>query len=73
MCGNGVRVVARYLQHAGLIDGAAAVATRGGVKQVRFEPNGDVTVAMGHARSSCRTVPPSGPPAAAGCRPMPSC
>ena len=49
MCGNGVRVFARYLQSAGLIDGAAeslTVATRGGPRAVRFD--GDrVTVNMG--------------------------
>ncbi|HET6861167.1 MAG TPA: diaminopimelate epimerase [Streptomyces sp.] len=56
MCGNGVRVFARYLQHADLVgEGGLAVATRGGVKQVHIakpdasgEP-GDVTVSMGRA------------------------
>ncbi|MEU6484101.1 diaminopimelate epimerase [Streptomyces sp. NPDC046887] len=51
MCGNGVRVFARYLQHAGLVTaGDLAVATRGGVKHVHLAKNGEVTVAMGHAR-----------------------
>jgi diaminopimelate epimerase len=36
MCGNGVRVFARYLRQAGLIAGDSCVATRGGVKAVRF-------------------------------------
>ncbi|MFJ5547279.1 diaminopimelate epimerase [Streptomyces sp. NPDC093225] len=50
MCGNGVRVFARYLQHAGLAGaGDLAVATRGGVKRVRLAENGDVTVSMGRA------------------------
>lgn len=50
MCGNGVRVFARYLQHAGLVDGGdLAIATRGGVKRVHLDKNGDVTVAMGRA------------------------
>ncbi|MEV7420912.1 diaminopimelate epimerase [Streptomyces sp. NPDC089919] len=56
MCGNGVRVFARYLQHAGLAgDGELAVATRGGVKHVRLAPGGGVTVSMG------RAVLPEGP------------
>ncbi|MEI5101209.1 diaminopimelate epimerase [Streptomyces sp. PmtG] len=57
MCGNGVRVFARYLQHAGLVaEGDLAVATRGGVKRVHIAkaatpggPAGDVTVSMGKA------------------------
>ncbi|MGW2049031.1 diaminopimelate epimerase [Streptomyces sp. NPDC001858] len=51
MCGNGVRVFARYLQHAGLIpEGDLAVATRGGVKSVHLAKDGDITVGMGKAR-----------------------
>jgi diaminopimelate epimerase len=51
MCGNGVRVFARYLQHAGHVtEGDLAVATRGGVKSVHLAKNGDVTVGMGRAR-----------------------
>ncbi|RNL74317.1 diaminopimelate epimerase [Streptomyces sp. I6] len=50
MCGNGVRVFARYLQRAGLVDaGDLAVATRGGVKRVHIDKDGDITVAMGRA------------------------
>ncbi|MER6344655.1 diaminopimelate epimerase [Streptomyces sp. NPDC001595] len=50
MCGNGVRVFARYLQHAGLVaEGDLAVATRGGVKTVHIAKDGDVTVGMGKA------------------------
>ncbi|MFD6416732.1 diaminopimelate epimerase [Streptomyces sp. NPDC060194] len=50
MCGNGVRVFARYLQHAGLAaEGELAIATRGGVKRVHLDKNGDVTVLMGRA------------------------
>ncbi|WP_236245634.1 diaminopimelate epimerase [Streptomyces sp. CC210A] len=50
MCGNGVRVFARYLEHAGhATAGDVAVATRGGVKQVHLAKNGDVTVSMGRA------------------------
>ncbi|WP_079251778.1 diaminopimelate epimerase [Streptomyces sp. MP131-18] len=51
MCGNGVRVFARYLQRAGLAKGDdLPVATRAGVRRVRFEDDGDITVGMGPAR-----------------------
>ncbi|MFF1462993.1 diaminopimelate epimerase [Streptomyces sp. NPDC058330] len=51
MCGNGVRVFARYLQRAGLAaEGDLAVATRGGVKGVHLAKDGAVTVSMGRAR-----------------------
>ncbi|GAA1575049.1 MULTISPECIES: diaminopimelate epimerase [Streptomyces] len=50
MCGNGVRVFARYLEHAGHAEpGDLAVATRGGVKQVHLDKSGGVTVSMGRA------------------------
>ncbi|WP_405882949.1 diaminopimelate epimerase [Streptomyces sp. NBC_01136] len=50
MCGNGVRVFARYLQRAGhAAEGDIAVATRGGVKRVHLAKDGDVTVGMGKA------------------------
>ncbi|MGW0732580.1 diaminopimelate epimerase [Streptomyces sp. NPDC002851] len=61
MCGNGVRVFARYLQYAGHVtEGDLAVATRGGVKRVHIAKGdgpvgaGDVTVDMGRA-----ALPPS--------------
>ncbi|MCG5211855.1 diaminopimelate epimerase [Streptosporangium sp. KLBMP 9127] len=48
MCGNGARVFARYLVDAGLAaPGELPVATRGGVKRVRLEREGDVSVEMG--------------------------
>ncbi|MFE0514607.1 diaminopimelate epimerase [Streptomyces sp. NPDC058964] len=51
MCGNGVRVFARYLQHAGHVaEGDITIATRGGVKTVHIAKDGDVTVGMGRAR-----------------------
>ncbi|MEV6395813.1 diaminopimelate epimerase [Streptomyces sp. NPDC051907] len=56
MCGNGVRVFARYLERAGLVEaGDLAVATRGGVKKAHLSKSasggaGDVTVSMGRAR-----------------------
>ncbi|GAA3058068.1 diaminopimelate epimerase [Streptomyces glomeratus] len=50
MCGNGVRVFARYLQEAGLaVEGDLAIATRGGVKTVHLAKDGDITVGMGKA------------------------
>ncbi|MEW1719238.1 diaminopimelate epimerase [Streptomyces sp. NPDC093109] len=52
MCGNGVRVFARYLRRAGHVTaGDLAVATRGGVKQVHIpkDEDGDITVHMGRA------------------------
>jgi diaminopimelate epimerase len=48
MCGNGVRVFARYLIAHGLAAGPEfAVATRAGLRQVREEAAGDITVDMG--------------------------
>ncbi|WP_313896020.1 diaminopimelate epimerase [Streptomyces sp. YIM 98790] len=61
MCGNGVRVFARYLQRAALIGpgrGEVPIGTRAGIRHVRFTGDGGdgaVTVAMGAARL------PSGP------------
>ena len=49
MCGNGVRVYARYLVEAGLAEpGPMRLATRGGIKDVRVEDD-DVEVDMGPA------------------------
>jgi len=50
MCGNGIRVVMRYLQAVGLVGLHAAVATRGGVKRVWVSGDGNVTVEMGPPR-----------------------
>ncbi|WP_433511129.1 diaminopimelate epimerase [Nonomuraea sp. CA-143628] len=48
MCGNGARVFARYLVETGLVgEREFSVATRGGVRKIRIEDNGDVTVDMG--------------------------
>jgi diaminopimelate epimerase len=50
MCGNGIRVFARYLVDAHLESpGELAIATRDGVKRVRLAMTGDVTVDMGRA------------------------
>jgi diaminopimelate epimerase len=50
MCGNGVRVFMRYLQHLRVVGESAAVATRGGTKRVQAHGNGDFTVEMGQPR-----------------------
>ncbi len=50
MCGNGVRVYARYLVDSGLAEpGHLRLATRGGIKDVDVARTGDVTVDMGIA------------------------
>jgi diaminopimelate epimerase len=54
MCGNGVRVFARYLAEAGLVTEAGpgramVIGTRGGPKGVRFGAAGEVSVDMGPA------------------------
>jgi len=51
MCGNGVRVYARYLVDAGLQrPGAMRLATRGGIREVEVTPgDGPVSVDMGPA------------------------
>ncbi len=51
MCGNGIRVFARYLVDSGREPaGELAIATRDGVKRVRLEATGEVSVDMGPAR-----------------------
>ena len=53
MCGNGVRVFARYLVEAGLAPaGSFAIATRAGLRGVELgeDPDGAVSVDMGPAR-----------------------
>ena len=48
MCGNGLRVFARYLLDHGLAEGPAfTVATRAGLRRVRVEPGGSITADMG--------------------------
>ncbi len=51
MCGNGIRVFARYLIEEGLASGDEfAIATRAGGRQVRVHPGGDISVEMGAPR-----------------------
>jgi len=48
MCGNGIRVFARYLAERGLVTGPAfTVATRSGSRRVRLEEDGSITAEMG--------------------------
>jgi diaminopimelate epimerase len=49
MCGNGIRVFARYLADNRQVDPTRplVVATRGGPKTVTFEPDGEISVDMG--------------------------
>ena len=48
MCGNGIRVFGRYLLDHDLVAGPEfTVATRGGTRLVRAEPDGEITVEMG--------------------------
>ncbi len=51
MCGNGIRVFARYLLETGLAGGDEfTIATRGGPRLVRVRPDGGISAEMGAAR-----------------------
>jgi diaminopimelate epimerase len=62
MCGNGVRVFARYLEAAGLVDPSKPldVDTRAGVKRVTFCDDGEISVDMGAPVVRNRTAVSSG-------------
>jgi diaminopimelate epimerase len=47
MCGNGIRVFMRYLQLVGLAGSEMTIATRGGLRWVHGDPDGDLTAEMG--------------------------
>ena len=48
MCGNGIRVMARYIVERGYQkEGIFAIDTRAGLKHLRVPANGDITVNMG--------------------------
>lgn len=50
MCGNGIRVFARFLAESGLADpDGMEIATRGGVRRVRRTSDGEFAVGMGPA------------------------
>ncbi len=57
MCGNGVRVLARYLWEARLVSGPVLpIATRGGIRVVHADPSGSITVEMGRAKRPASRV-----------------
>lgn len=50
MCGNGIRVFARYLHAAGLVsEPEVLIGTRGGLRRTTLEPDGSISVEMGTA------------------------
>lgn len=53
MCGNGIRVLARYLWTSGLTTGPILrLATRAGIRTVHADPEGTITVEMGKAKGA---------------------
>lgn len=57
MCGNGVRVMARYLWANGMAAGPVLpIATRGGIRTVHAERDGSITVEMGRAKAAASRV-----------------
>ena len=52
MCGNGIRLFARYLAHAGLVPGdePVAIGTRDGIKTAHLADDGTVRIDMGSVR-----------------------
>lgn len=57
MCGNGVRVLARYLWEARLASGPVLpIATRCGVRVVHADQSGSITVEMGRAKRPASRV-----------------
>ncbi|GAA3642527.1 diaminopimelate epimerase [Microlunatus ginsengisoli] len=57
MCGNGIRVFARYLLDEGLVSGhELEIATRAGIKPIAVLPDGSVRVGMGEVRLTGEAV-----------------
>ncbi|MPZ64941.1 MAG: diaminopimelate epimerase [Pseudonocardiaceae bacterium] len=57
MCGNGVRVFARYLVEAGLVAGSEfRIGSRSGPRSVRVHDGGSVTVGMGAVRVGAQST-----------------
>jgi diaminopimelate epimerase len=70
MCGNGVRVIARYLWATGLATGQdLPIGTRGGVRMVRQQTDGSITADMGRPQ---RVRPPAPVQVAVGERAWPA-
>ena len=62
MCGNGIRCVAMLLRHLGEKTAASfEVETRAGVRAVRFEDDGRVSVDMGEPNFTKAAIPMRGP------------
>ncbi|MQA14352.1 MAG: diaminopimelate epimerase [Pseudonocardiaceae bacterium] len=61
MCGNGIRVFARYLLEAGLVSGQEfRVGSRSGSRSVRVHDDGAVAVAMGPVTLGCPSTVTTG-------------
>ncbi len=57
MCGNGIRVLVRYLVDEGLVSGPVVpVGTRAGLRETEVLPDGRIRVAMGPARVAAADV-----------------
>ena len=69
MCGNGLRVFARFLRTEGLIDGdEAEVATRSGAKRVRLFDDGTVRAELGPVIGKYDEIVASSVPLDESCR-----
>lgn len=68
MCGNGIRVFARYLTDAGLVPGSEfRIGSRSGPRQVHSNNDGTVTVEMGHVQVDGTSTVTVGGAAFTGC------
>ena len=57
MCGNGIRVMARYLVARGhLAEGIFAINTRAGIKHLRVPLEGDISVNMGQVTDEMEEI-----------------
>ena len=56
MCGNGIRLMARFLRDHDLIGDQARIDTRAGVRTVRMAPEGEISVEMGQITTDFREV-----------------
>ena len=61
MCGNGIRVMARYLRDHNEIDDRAEINTRAGVKKLVTPVVGDISVEMGPVRATDQQVKVTAP------------
>lgn len=57
MCGNGIRVMAKYLvAHEHQPEGIFAIDTRAGIKHLRVPRDGDISVNMGHVTDEMEEI-----------------